>query len=115
MPCYLRVLVVAAIAASTGAGTPASARTHVVLGVGVGVPVYAPPPVYYSPPPMVYVPPPPVVVYSPPAPVMVRPAPPPPQTGNCRLYRGDATIDGQNRPFFGTACLQPDGKWHVVN
>ncbi len=97
---------------------PAGARTVVGIGVGIGVPVYAPPPpVYYYPPPPVYYPP--VVVA--PAPVVAQPpvvapaAPPPPQTGNCRQYKGDATVDGKNQPFYGTACLQPDGKWHIVN
>ncbi len=109
---------------------PAMARTHVFVGVGVGAPIYAPPPVYYyppppvyyAPPPIVYAPAPPTVVYTPPPPSMpppatptASPAPPPRQTGNCREYRGDATIDGKSQPFFGTACLQPDGKWHIAN
>lgn len=121
-PRSIAALMVAALAVS--ASQPASARTRVVVGVGIGGPVYGPPPVYYYPPPPVYYPPvvyapaPPPVVYTPapppPAPVAA-PAAPPPQTGNCREYRGDATIDGRNQPFYGTACLQPDGRWHIVN
>ena len=127
-------LAAAVIAVITSAvvstGVPAMARTRVFLGVGVGAPMYAPPPVYYyppppvyyAPPPVVYAPPPPTVVYAPPPPALpapatptATPAPPPAQTGNCREYRGDATIDGKSQPFYGTACLQPDGKWHIVN
>ncbi len=112
---------------SIATGGSALASTHVGVGIGIGVPLYAPPPpVYYYPPPPVYYAPPPVV-YSPPPPVYNGPiyaapqqtsspvAPPPPQTGNCRQYQGDATIDGRNQPFYGTACLGPDGKWHITN
>jgi hypothetical protein len=56
---------------------------------------------------------PPAVVYVPAPPVYVRPAPPPPPAV-CREYRGDATIDGSGRPFFGRACLLGDGRWHIV-
>ncbi len=104
-------------------GTRAFAHTRVFVGVGVGPvwgPAYVvPPPVYYYPPPPaiypapVYYVPPPTPVYAPPP--VAQPAPPPAQTGYCREYHGDATIDGKSQPFFGTACLQPDGKWHIVN
>ena len=50
----------------------APTEARVVFGVGVGVPLYYPPPVYYPPPPVYYAPPP--VVYQAPAPVVV-PAP----------------------------------------
>ncbi len=33
---------------------------------------------------------------------------------NCRTYRGDATIDSSGKPFYGRACLESDGRWHVV-
>ena len=33
---------------------------------------------------------------------------------NCRTYRGDAIIDSSGRPFYGRACLEGDGRWHVV-
>jgi len=130
-PMRWGLTVCATLAVAMTLAVPAVARTHVVVGVGVGAPmaVYAPPPpVYYYPapvyypPPVVYAPaPPPSVVYAPapsappPATPTAAPAPPPPQTGNCRQYRGDATIDGQNQPFYGTACQQSDGKWHIVN
>ena len=93
-------------------GVPAAAQARVFVGVGIGVPVYrpyypvyAPPPVYY-PPAMVYAPPPVVVA---PTPVVAAPA------ATCRQYRGDATVDGANQPFYGMACLQADGRWHIVN
>ena len=120
------ILGAAILAALVAFAPPADAR--VFVGVGVGVPLYGPPPpVYYYPPPPVYYAPPPVVYSPPPAPAYSGPiyaapqqtsspvAPPPPQTGNCRQYQGDATIDGRNQPFYGTACLGPDGKWHIQN
>ena len=33
----------------------------------------------------------------------------------CRNYNGDATIDANGTPFYGQACLEADGKWHIVN
>ena len=57
-------------------------------------------------------------VYPYPPTILVTPAPvapPPPTQPYCRKFLGDATIDGSNQPFYGTACLQPDGKWHIVN
>ena len=88
---------------------PAVARSHtrVFLGFGAffgppayyyGPPAYYAPPVYYYPPPVYYVPPPVQ---------LVRPY--------CREYRGDAIVDASGQPFYGTACLQPDGRWHIVN
>ena len=103
------------------ASAPLAAQARVFVGVGIGVqlyaPFYGPPPAYYYPPPAVYSPP---VVYAPPpvvytAPAVTPVAAPPPQTGNCREYRGDAIIDGKSQPFYGTACLRPDGRWHIVN
>jgi hypothetical protein len=92
---------------------PAAARTRVFLGVGVW-PYYAYPPPYYYPPPVYYGPP--VVYYAPP-PVTYAPLPQPPSAPAqyCRQYRGDATNDQTGQPFFGTACLWPDGRWHIVN
>lgn len=73
-------------------------RSSVVLGLNFLVPLdrpsYYDPPVYYRRPPrVVYVDPPPV----------------------CRRFDGDATLDATGRRFFGTACLRPDGRWHIVN
>ena len=61
----------------------------------------------------------PAPVYPYPAPLAVAPAPVvvQPQVAAapyCREYQGDAIIDGTNQRFYGTACLQPDGAWHIV-
>ena len=71
--------------------------------------VYAPPPVVYAPPP---------VVYAQPAPMVVNPASAPYVARNgqtCREYQSTAMIGGAMRPVYGTACLQPDGAWRIVN
>lgn len=62
------------------------------------------PPVYYYPPP-VYYPPPPSVVY----------VVPQAQTPTCRRFNGNATIDASGRPFYGVACFESDGRWHIAN
>jgi hypothetical protein len=124
----------AALAVLTAAAflpSQASARTHIGFGFNFGVPVYpppppivyAPPPVYYVPPPPVYyVPPPPVVytsppaVYAPPPPASYAPPPAAPTAGQyCREYQSTTVIDGKPQPMYGTACLQPDGSWRIVN
>ena len=63
---------------------------------------YAPPP-SYAPPPQAYAAPPPQTFS----------APSPGQA--CREFQGDAVIDGSTQKFYGTACRQPDGRWHIVN
>jgi hypothetical protein len=50
------------IALSGFAALSAQADTNWSVGVGIGNPYYAPPPVYYAPPPVYYAPP-PVVIY----------------------------------------------------
>ena len=57
---------------------------------------YAPPPAYYYPPPAYY--PPPRIATGP---------------SECRQFSGDATNDQTGEPFTGTACLWPDGRWHI--
>lgn len=32
----------------------------------------------------------------------------------CRQFHGDATIDASGQPFYGTACFESDGRWHIV-
>jgi hypothetical protein len=112
---YLNIVGLLAFVA-LAVGVPAAAQARVFVGVGIGVPVYRPYYPYYAPyyAPAYY--PPPAVVYAPP-PVVVAPTPvvAPAPTSNCRQYRGDATVDGANQPFYGTACLQADGRWHIVN
>jgi hypothetical protein len=104
------------------ASFPAAAHSRVFVGLGFG-PFFVPGPYYgYYPwpyyPPYYYAPPygyyPPPYAYYPPPPAAFRP-PAPGASSHCREYRGDAIIDGANQPFYGTACLQADGKWHIVD
>jgi hypothetical protein len=93
---------------------------------------YAPPPVVYAPPPAVYAPPP--VVYSPPPAYGTQgyapqgyggmPAPNATPTSDyyqgpggqtCRQYGTTVYMSGQPQTTYGTACLQPDGTWRMVN
>lgn len=37
------------------------------------------------------------------------------QGTTCREYQANAAIDGRWQQVRGTACLQPDGSWRVVN
>lgn len=37
-----------------------------------------------------------------------------PSPGQCRTFNGDALIAGTNQPFYGTACWQSDGAWHIT-
>ena len=53
------------------------------------------------------------MVVAPPAPPVA--AAPPPAAPYCREYHGNAIINGSNQPFYGTACLEQDGAWHIVN
>lgn len=138
MGLRVRVAMAALLAAGTvfGLAGPAAARSSVYVGVGVGLGpyypayhhhyrdyryyppavVYAPPPVYYAPPPpVVYAPPP--VVYAPP-PVAANPAGPA-YVGRdgrqCREYQSTAMVAGRPQAVYGTACLDPDGSWRIVN
>ncbi|CAO3439385.1 Putative transmembrane protein [Azospirillum endophyticum] len=126
------MLAVGAAAAVISVPEAAQARTSVSVGIGVGpiFPAYGyyhpyryyapPPPVvqYYAPPPVVYVPPSPVVQYAPPSPVGVDPAGPVyySRSGQqCREYQSRAMVGGRSQPVYGTACLQSDGTWRIVN
>lgn len=126
------VAMAALLAAGTlvGMSAPASARSSVYVGVGVGFgpayPVhhhhyrdyrYYPPTVVYAPPPVVYAPP-PAVVYAPPPPMAVNPAGPAFYSRDgrqCREYQSTAMVGGRPQPVYGTACLEPDGSWRIVN
>jgi surface antigen len=37
------------------------------------------------------------------------------QGTTCREYQTNAAVDGRWQQVRGTACLQPDGSWRVVN
>lgn len=121
-----------AVALLAGGTFPASAHTRTVIGLNFGfgygyapwpyyAPYYYPPPYYYYPPavyapPVVYAPPP--VTYTQPGPMVVNPTSAPYVATNgqtCREYQATAVIGGVSRPIHGTACLQPDGAWRIVN
>lgn len=75
-------------------------------------------PVFYNPPPVYVVPPPRVVVYSQPTTTLVA-APSSPtyidQFGRtCREYQSTGAVAGGYGALYGTACLQPDGTWRIV-
>jgi hypothetical protein len=134
----LRVLAVLLFALVVSA--PAHARVFVSLGFPF-FPFYWGPTYYYPPPPAYYYPPPyyypPQGGYAPPgysapqssaapqgygAPnAYAQNAPESAPSGavspsaskTCRTYHGDATIDSSGRPFYGRACLESDGRWHV--
>jgi hypothetical protein len=38
-----------------------------------------------------------------------------PDAAACREFHGDAIINDTGAPFYGTACLEPDGLWHIVS
>ena len=69
---------------------------------------------YYGYPTYRYVAP----AYSPPsaaaAPVQRAPAPSPPEP-YCREYTRKIVIDGQKQTAYGTACMQADGSWRLIN
>jgi hypothetical protein len=123
-PVMAAVATVALAFAFVAVSQPAEARFVVGIGVGVPFPAYYPPPyyayppAYYYPPPVVYAPPP--VVYAPPVapPIAANPASDPYTAANgqtCREYQTTVNVNGQPQQTHGTACLQPDGSWRIVN
>jgi hypothetical protein len=107
-----------AAAGCLAAPSAAEARGFVGFSFGVplaGPPAYYPPPAYYYPPPAYYYPPP--AYYYPPPQAYAPPSTVGGETGQdqtCREYQSTTTIDGRPQPSYGTACLQPDGTWHIV-
>jgi len=120
---FLAVLLFALVVSA-----PAHARVFVSFGFPFfpfyGPAYYYPPPAYYYPPPYSYPPqgyyPPQQGYAAPDAYAQSAPQSAPAQTvsptasKNCRTYKGDATIDSSGKPFYGRACLEADGHWHVV-
>ena len=102
---------------AAGLAAPSAAQARGFVSFGFGVPL-AGPPAYYYPPPAYYAPP---AYYYPPAPAPAYAAPPYQAEGaqaqgqTCREYRSTTTIDGRPQATYGTACLQPDGTWRIVN
>jgi hypothetical protein len=108
-----------ALGALAVALAPAPASARVFVRFGLGLPLVAPiyPAPYSYPPAYYYYPPAAPAYYVPPA--SAAPAAPAASagtaTGNCREYSTTTVIQGQAQPTYGTACLQADGTWHIVN
>ncbi len=118
-PVFSSILVAATMVAMAAAPAAAHGGSRVFFGFNTFVPTpnYYPPPYYY--PPAYYYPPP--AVYAP-APgygsVQPQPATPTYQDSSgrtCREFQTTIQVDGQWQPSYGTACLQPDGSWQIVN
>jgi hypothetical protein len=106
-------------------------------GIAIGVPLYAPAPVYYGPPPGYYGPPPgyygPAGVYAPQPVAQVLETVPtgtaatvggqvtrPTRTWQngqtwCREYTTTARIEGRQQQMVGTACRDPGGAWRIAS
>jgi len=105
------------------------ARAGGSVSFSFGLPIYAAPPVVYGPP-LAYGPPldygssgyAPGSYYPPPAGApSATVTPVSPQngsaggTGTCKEYQTTTTIDGTQQQTHGTACLQADGTWRLMN
>lgn len=141
MKKMLGFLVLAAVLGGVSFGQPAQAETSVSFSVSDGghaYPhrsrhghghrsrwhhrphyssfVYAPPPVVYvEPTPIVYQAP---VQYVPESSLVASPASETyyDSTGQqCREYQSTAFVGNQQSQLYGTACLQPDGAWRVID
>ena len=94
------------------------------VGFAFGFPIYLGPPAVYGPPAYA-APPPPVYYYPEPAGAPEGAAAPSSvvtpaggttySTQTCREYQTTTTIEGVARQSSGTACLQPDGTWRLMN
>jgi len=78
--------------------------------------IVVPPPrvVYVAPPEVIYMPAPQPAA----APVAATAASPVYQAADgryCREYQATISVAGRLQQSFGTACLQPDGSWRIVN
>ncbi|HEX7775711.1 MAG TPA: hypothetical protein VF449_04215 [Parvibaculum sp.] len=74
-------------------------------------------PAYYTPPPQTVYAPAPSGYYDQ-QPLQAQPASDVYRTESgqyCREYQSTVRIDGRLQSSYGTACLQPDGAWRVVN
>jgi len=81
-------------------------------------------PTYYAPPPVLYASP-PTMVYQQPTQVVYAPSPNvyanqvsqtyiDPSGQTCREYQSTGSVGGRLQQTYGTACLQPDGSWRIV-
>ncbi len=119
---------VAALVALTSGDAQARGSVTVDIGIGGYYPAYGHHHHrhYYAPPPVVMYPAPPVVVYEPPPRVVYAPSPyvaadpagPMYRSGDgrqCREYQSTVMIGGRPQSSYGTACLQADGTWRIVD
>jgi len=97
-------------------------RGHYHGGFGFGFGFYDPYAYYGYPYPYAYGDPgyayPPPAVYAPPPAIAADPASNTYTAANgqtCRQYVTTRVINGGPQQVYGTACLQPDGTWRVVN
>lgn len=90
-----------------------------------GRPYYRPYRPYYYGDPAYYVAPPPTVVYQQPTQVIYAPAPTmyanqisqtyvDDRGQTCREYQSTGSVGGRLQQTYGTACLQADGSWRIV-
>ncbi len=81
-----------------------------------GYPGYYPYYYYAAPPPPVVYGPPPVAYATPAVPSVDQSSPTFTDSSGrtCREYQSTAQIAGGAQSTYGTACLQPDGSWRVV-
>jgi hypothetical protein len=135
MKSFVAAVVGFGVAAIVGTATPAAAHDdwhhrggwhhgpRSGIYFGFGAPLFYPPPPpmvvyrYAPPPPVVYVTPPPQVVYASPPSVSAVPASPVYTDSwgrSCREYQTTVNVGGMAQPSYGTACLEPDGSWHIV-
>lgn len=112
----LAAMILAGAAAVLAFGFAGDAEAHGRRSRGsvyfsYGAPYYYPPPYYHAP--RYYYPPPPVV-YAPPPVTYAPPAGPAISREHCREYQAPAVVGGEPGNTYGTACLQPDGTWRIV-
>jgi hypothetical protein len=123
--CLARVVVTAGLILGTAAIAllPQPAAARVSVGIGIGLPLFGPaygapayyPPAYYPAPyayAPVYAPPPAPAYYAQPQSYAPAGAP---ASSQCREYNTTTVIGGTPQQTVGTACLQPDGTWRIVN
>lgn len=76
-------------------------------GYPYGYPYYGPPPVYPAPPDQL---PPTTSSYDQPSYSVSEEEP-----AYCREYTKKIIVDGKEEKAYGTACLQDDGSWRIMN
>lgn len=109
----VKQIAIATVLAATAVVSVPNAQARGFVGFTVGGPLVAPVPVY-PPPPVYYAYPPPPVAYPVPPPAAYSAPPPSGASPTCREYQSTVNIGGRSQTSVGTACLQPDGSWRIV-